>query len=405
MKTYREKSGDCAPASEGGILQDTLLEHFSQLSDPRIDRTKAHLLLDIIAIAVLAVLAGADGWEAIETFGQSRQAWLAQFLSLPNGIPSHDTFRRLFARLDPIQFQQCFRNWVNALTQALGAQVIAIDGKTLKQSYDRNDKLKALHLVSAWASEHRLVLAQVKVNQKSNEITAIPALLELLDIKGCIITIDAMGAQKAIATQIIHKQADYVLTLKANHGKLHHAVQQWFEQERTDDGDCQVSFCETLETGHHRIETRRYWSVPITALGALPQLCQWRGLQSLGIVVRERRLWNQITTEVHFYLSSLPPDAQLLANAVRSHWQIENTLHWTLDVTFREDASRIRKGHAAENFALLRRLSVNLLKQENTFKGSLRMKRYKAALDNNYLLKILAASRPQSLEPNTSNLV
>ncbi len=308
----------------------------------------------------------------------------------------------MFARLDPHQFQQCFLNWVNTLTQSLGAQVIAIDGKTLKQSYDRNDKLKALHLVSAWASEHRLVLAQVKVDQKSNEITAIPALLELLDIKGCIITIDAMGTQKAIAAQIIHKQADYVLTLKANHGKLYQAVTQWFEQQRAQgNADCQISFCETIESGHHRIETRRYWSVPITALGELPQLGQWQGLRSLGIVVRERRLWNRTTTQLHFYLSSLPADAQLLADAVRCHWQIENTLHWTLDVTFREDASRIRKGHAAENFALLRRLSVNLLKQEKTFKGSLRMKRYKAALDNDYLLKVLAASRPQLLATST----
>lgn len=195
-----EGSVPTAGASSGSsLLQNTLLEHFVDLRDPRIDRTKDHLLLDIIAIAILAVIAGADGWEAIVTFGQSRQAWLAQFLSLPNGIPSHDTFRRLFARLDPMPFQQCFLNWVNALTQSLGVQVIAIDGKALKQSYDRNDKLKALHLVSAWASDHRLVLAQVKGDHKSNEITAIPELLQLLDIKGCIITIDAMGTQKSIA--------------------------------------------------------------------------------------------------------------------------------------------------------------------------------------------------------------
>lgn len=206
--------------------------------------------------------------------------------------------------------------------------MIAIDGKALKQSYDRNDKLKALHLVSAWASDHRLVLAQVKVDQKSNEITAIPELLQLLDIKGCIITIDAMGAQKSIATQIIQKQADYVLTLKANHSKLHQAVQQWFEQHHPQGfADCQNNFHETIEAGHHRVEIRRYWSVPISALGQLSQLNQWSGLQSLGIAVRERRLWNRTTLEVRFYLSSLPPDAALLAVAVRSHWQIENTLH------------------------------------------------------------------------------
>src|SRR3712207_973120 len=259
-----------APQNEGSIvpttgasgdtnlLQNTLLKHFTHLSDPRIDRTKDHLLLDIIAIAILAVIAGADGWEAIETFGLSRQAWLAQFLSLPNGVPSHDTFRRVFARLDPQQFQQCFLNWINALTESLGVQVIAIDGKVLKQSYDRNAKLKALHLVSAWASDHRLVLAQVKVDHKSNEITAIPQLLELLDIKGCIITIDAMGTQKSIANQIIHKQADYVLTLKANHSKLYQAVQQWFEQHHSHGfADFKTSFYETIEAGHHRIEIRR----------------------------------------------------------------------------------------------------------------------------------------------------
>lgn len=392
-------------SGDSSLVQNTLLEHFTHLSDPRIDRTKDHLLLDIVAIAILAVIAGADGWEAIETFGLSRQAWLAQFLCLPNGIPSHDTFRRVFARLDPQQFQHCFRNWVNALTESLGVQVIAIDGKALKQSYDRNDKLKALHLVSAWASDHRLVLAQVKVDQKSNEITAIPELLQLLDIKGCIITIDAMGAQKSIATQIIQKQADYVLTLKANHSKLHQAVQQWFEQHHHQGfADCQNSFHETIEAGHHRVEIRRYWSVPISALGQLSQLNQWSGLQSLGIAVRERRLWNKTTLEVRFYLSSLPSDAALLAVAVRSHWQIENTLHWTLDVTFSEDASRIRTGYGAENFALLRRISVNLLKQEKTFKGSLRMKRYKAALDNEYLLKILAASQPQPPVASSSNL-
>ena len=390
--------------TEQSLLKDTLFEHFAQLPDPRIDRTKDHLLLDIIAIAILAVIAEADGWEAIETFGKSKQAWLGQFLRLPNGIPSHDTFRRVVARLDPQQFQQCFLNWINALTQSLGAQVIALDGKTLKGSYDRNDHLKALHVVSAWTSEHRLVLAQMKVDEKSNEITAIPSLLELLEVSGCIITIDAMGCQKSIAAKIIDKQADYVLTLKANHGKLYQAVEQWFEQQQSQaEAGCDGDFFETIESGHHRVEIRRYWSVPITVVGELPQLKQWKGLQSLGIAVRERRLWNRTTYEVRFYLTSLPPDAQTLAHAVRSHWGIENTVHWTLDVTFGEDASRIRNGHAPENFALLRRMSLNLLQREKTFKGSNRMKRYKAALDNDYLMKIIAASCPQLVTSTLPN--
>lgn len=379
---------------KASILETTILKHFESLEDPRLERTKSHPLINVVAIAILAVIAGADGWTGIETYGKAKHEWLEQFLDMANGVPSHDTFARVFARLDPQQLQQCFSSWIDAITQRLGVEVIAIDGKTLKQSYDREHNLKALHVVSAWASSHRLVLGQVKVAGKSNEITAIPTLLEVLDITGCIITIDAIGCQKEIAAQIIGKKADYVFTLKGNQGKLAQQVKQWFEIALLNDfADAQVNCYQTCESGHHRIETRQYFSVPIGVLGKVHNQHQWKGLQSVVMVVSERRLWNRTTREVRFYISSLPSKAQVLANAIRSHWGVENKVHWTLDVTFKEDASRIRKDYAAENFALLRRLTLNLLNQEKTFKGSHRLKRYQAAMDNNYLLKILAASQ------------
>lgn len=360
------------------------------------ERTKDHLLIDIVAIAIFAVISGADGWVAIETYGQSKLEWLEQFLALPNGIPSHDTFARVFARLDPEVFGACFNSWIESITKVLGAQVIPIDGKTLKQSYDRNAKQKAIHLVSAWASEHRLVLGQMKVDKKSNEITAIPALLDVLEIAGCIITIDAMGCQKEIAAKIIGKQADYVLALKGNQGKLYEQVEAWFKQARSHEfAQLDYSYYQTTESNHHRIEIRQYWSVPVAALGGVHNQAQWKGLQSVVMVVSERRLWNKTTYNVRFYLSSLVSNAAMLANAIRTHWGIENNVHWVLDVSFKEDASRIRKENAAENFSLLRRMALNLLNREQTVKGSVRMKRYRAAMDNNYLLKVLAASNSE----------
>lgn len=373
-------------------LESTILKHFDELEDPRIERSKQHQLIDIVALAILAVLAGADGWTAIETYGQAKVEWLRQFLELPNGIPSHDTIARVFSRLDPQAFEQCFLNWIASITQALGAQVIPIDGKQLRQSFDRNQGQQAMQVVSAWASQHRIVLGQVKVDAKSNEITAIPKLLETLSIRGCIVTIDAMGCQKEIATQIIGKQADYVLALKGNQGKLYQQVSDWFEQARHQEfRDMEHSYYKTTSSGHGRIEIRQYWSVPVSAIAELATLEQWSGLKSVGIVVCERRLWNKTTVEVRFYISSLENNAQVLADAVRSHWGIENCLHWVLDVTFNEDASRIRKHHAPENFALLRHLALNLLNRDKSVKGSLRQKRYRAGLDNNYLVKVITS--------------
>lgn len=313
-----------------------------------------------------------------------------QFLPLPNGIPSHDTFARVFARLDPDQFQQCFGQWIESLTTAVVGQVIAVDGKAVRGSFDRSGEHSAIHIVSAWACGQRLVLGQLKVDEKSNEITAIPELLNMLEIAGCIITIDAMGCQKTIAKTIIDKQADYILALKGNQGSLHTAVRQWFEKAQAQEFEgIDYSYYETTQGNHDRIEIRKCWTVPVSVLeGKYTQ--QWAKLCSIGMVVSERRLWNKTTHEVRYYISSLSSDAQVLGQAVRSHWEIENSLHWVLDVTFAEDKSRIRKDNAPQNFALLRHLAVNLLRQEKTVRSSIAQKRYRAALDNDYLVKVVA---------------
>ncbi|MEG4574159.1 ISAs1 family transposase [Microcoleus sp. N3A4] len=372
------------------LLNVSFLNHFETLTDPRIERSKEHLLIDIVAIAILAVISGADGWGAIELYGKTKYEWLKGFLELPNGIPSHDTFSRVFARLEPKQFQECFLSWVNSITKKLELEVIAIDGKTMKQSYDRNQNQKPLDIVSAWSSSHQLVLGQKKVNKKSNEVTAIPALLEMLEIAGSIITIDALGCQKEIAALIIKKKGDYLLALKGNQKLLHKDVKDWFELARKEKfAGREHSYYQQIEGGHHRVEKRQIWTVAVSELPSLHNQSLWTGLKTVVMVVSERRLWNKTTTEVRFYLSSLASNAEKISQAIRSHWGIENSLHWTLNVTFSEDKSRIRKDHSPENFALVRRLAVNLLKQEKGFKGSLKMKRYLAGMDNNYLVQIL----------------
>ena len=291
--------------------------------------------------------------------------------------------------------EQSFNGWLSSLAIDLGAQVIPIDGKTVKGSYDRNQEQSALHLVSAWASENRLFLGQVKVEDKSNEITAIPALLELLNISGCIITIDAMGTQHEIAHRIQALGADYILALKANHPTLHTQVKQWFENAQVNNFEgIKCSNESRVESGHHRREKRQVTAVALNQMGDLYKQTQWFGLQTIIRVVRTRHLWNKTATEVMFYLSSLPPDAQQLGKAIRQHWSIENQLHWVLDVTFGEDASRIRTGYAPENVALLKRWSINLLNQETSFKRSTRQKSRRASMDEGYLLKVLIASIP-----------
>lgn len=377
-------------------LQSCLEKYFGQITDPRVERTRAHQLLDIIAIALFAVLSGADSWVGIETYGNAKRSWLETFLTLPNGIPSHDTFARVFARLEPDALESSFQQWVNALVLSLDAQVIAIDGKTLKGSYDREGGVRALQLVSAWASEHRLVLGQCSVSSKSNEITAIPVLLEQLAVANCIVSIDAMGTQTTIAQQIQDQQADYILALKANHETLWQQARTWFETFQRQPSEC-VNYTQHqgCESGHHRIESRTLWRFPAMQVFSPQQQLEWAGLQSLVVVHTERRLWNRVTSEVRFFLSSLAEDAQAFAGYIRSHWGIENQLHWCLDVVFSEDACRIRKDHAPHNISVLRRLALNLLRQESS-KASLSMKRYRAGLDDQFMLKILAASVPSN---------
>lgn len=377
-------------------LTEQLQSYFSDIKDPRVERTRAHLLSDILMMGILAVIAGARGWEDIETYAISKQDWLEQFLELPNGIPSPDTFRRVFERIDTKVFELCFQSWVSSLVEKIGVQVIPIDGKTLKGSYDREQRQSALHVVSAWATEHRLVLGQVKVADKSNEITAIPALLELLDLAGCIITIDAMGTQTAIATQIYNAKADYVLALKANHPTLYAQVKNWFEQAQAQDfAGMDVANDERIEKGHHRIEKRSVFSVPLSELPPLYHQADWAGLKSIVMVVRVRHLWNKTTREVQFYLTSLESDAQKLGRAIRQHWGIENELHWKLDVIWAEDNCRIRTLSAPQNMGLLRRIALNALNREQSFRRSTRQKSLRAGMDDNYMLTVLTACLPQ----------
>ncbi len=396
------KSSSITPALDCEQLQQQLAAHFEDLKDPRGSQGILHPFISIVMIALLATIGGAKGWEDIEIYGVSHEQWLSSFLELPFGIPSADTYRRLFERISPKALEKSFNGWLSSLVRDLGAQVIPIDGKTIKGSYDRNKEQSALHYVSAWASKHRLFLGQVKVEDKSNEITAIPALLELLDIAGCIITIDAMGTQTEIAHRILTQGADYVLALKGNHPTLHQEVKQWFEIAQAQNfKDIEHSYDIRVESGHHRREKRQITAVPLNQMGDLYKQAQWSGLQTIVKVVRTRHLWNKTTQEVMFYLSSLPPDAQQLGKAIRQHWSIENQLHWILDVTFGEDACRIRTGNAPENIALLKRWSINLLNQETSFKRSTRQKSRRASMDEGYLLKVLQASIP--LQSNLSD--
>lgn len=365
----------------------SLKTHFSTLSDPRAQQSIEHKLIDIIIITICAVICGANSWVDVEHYGKSKQPWLGTFLALPNGIPSHDTFERLFAVLKPEELQQCFLNWVQAVHPIITG-LIAIDGKTLRGAYERGGRTSMIHMVSAWASSNRLVLGQRKVEEKSNEITAIPELLKLLDLKGAVVTIDAMGTQKQIAHQIVAQQGDYVLALKGNQGNLHEDVKQLFEsalaqQFKGIDHEYHVTF----DRGHGRWEQRRYWVMGQTQylLGAE----QWAGLSSIGCVEAERHSKGKTTIERRYYILSLPPDAPRFAEAVRAHWSIENQLHWILDVAFREDEARACRGHGAENLSVIRHLAVNLLSQEKTSKGGIQAKRLRAGWDDDYLQKVL----------------
>ena len=345
-----------------------------------------------MVIAICAVIGGADTWVDIEMFGKSKAEWLNGLLELPNGVPSHDTFGRVFARLDAEQFQECFVEWVQAVSDVTEGQLVSIDGKTVRRSHDRSIGKGAIHMVSAWASANRLVLGQTKVDERSNEITAIPELLRVLDVSGCIVTIDAMGCQKEIASAIIDKDADYILALKENQPQLHEDVREMFDHARRDGfGDLDHDFHQTINKGHGRIETRRCWAVSDPAyLSHVNDRQEWPKLTSMVMVESERRVDGRTSVESRFYISSLPNRAEHLLTAVRGHWGIENSVHWVLDIAFREDDSRVRKGHGPENLAILRRMALNMLKSETTSKGGIAAKRKRAGWDNQYLLKVLA---------------
>jgi predicted transposase YbfD/YdcC len=361
---------------------------FHDLPDPRVVNRCQHQLLDIVAIAILAVLSGADDWTDIELFAETRKDWLSRFLELPGGIPSHDTFRRVFSLFDRKQFAACLLRWTQALAKATGGKLIAIDGKTLRRSHHQRADLASLHLVTAWCTENGLTLAQVTVEDKSNEITAIPELLKLLNLQGCTVTIDAMGCQKEIVEEIRDAQAHYVLAVKDNQPHLHEDLMEHFEQvlDAAESLPAQQRH-ETHEKGHGRQEQRFYYSTPVPE--ALRHRWAWRDLTSVGCVVTITQREGREVGEVRYYISDQGPNAKRLAKATRGHWGIENSQHWVLDIAFREDDRRQQDRHGAANLAAIRRLAVSLLRQDRTTKNGAKAKRMKAALDPNYLLYVL----------------
>jgi predicted transposase YbfD/YdcC len=366
-----------------------LLRYFAELPDPRMNRTKRHLLGDILTITICAVICGAEGWVQVAQFGRCKMKWFKTFLPLPNGIASHDTFGRVFAKLDPTAFEACFLKWIADLATASEGRLIAIDGKTLRRSLDAANGKAAIHMVSAWCAANHLVLGQVATDAKSNEITAIPELLKLLDLAGAVVTIDAIGCQKKIAAQIADQGGDYLLQLKGNQGGLHDETALLFDQCLRD--DClgiPYTSAATTNGGHGRVEQRRIWATP--EAGWFAERGKWKNLRSLARVESRRTVNGKTSVEYRYYISSLTAEdpARMLA-LIRGHWGIENSLHWSLDIAFREDDCRIRRGHAAENFSRLNRIALNLLKSETQQKVGIKTKRLVAGWDHDYLLSVL----------------
>lgn len=366
----------------------SLITHLSIITDFREGPAKKHLLLDILVISVCAMLAGADSFSDMARFGKAKQQWFKGFLKLPHGIPSHDTFLRVFALMDSKVFAECFVRWTQAVRRQIQREVVAVDGKSLRRSADPGKGRGAIHLVNAWATDNGLALGQVKTSEKSNEITAAPELLRALELEGCIVTLDAMGCQKNMAKEIMEADADYVLALKGNHEVAREEVESFFQQaQRTGWKDVAHDYKETVEKEHGRIETRRYWITE--KIDWFADREQWEGLRSMGMVESTRQIGETTSRQVRYYLCSLQADAVEFARAVRGHWAVENNLHWMLDVCFGEDQSRARGGHAAQNLGILRQIALNALKRDTTRQDAIKGKRKIAGWDETFLATLL----------------
>ncbi len=368
-------------------MQKGLIECFETLPDPRVDRTKRYPLIEIVFLIIAGTISGCDGWKSLKDFGEAKLNWLRKFLPYKDGIPVDDTLARVMRKIETKEFQACFMTWVQSVSKVTLGDVVAIDGKTLRRSHNHRDGVPAIHMVSAWSSANGLVLGQEKTAEKSNEITAIPQLLDVLELKGCIVTIDAMGCQTVIAEKIIKKKADYMLALKGNQGNLHTEVSDFFDIALLENfKHVAHDYYEEHDAGHGRVEHRQCWAIKPSAMN-FPSFRKWPNLKSLIMIKSRREFKNQLTKDTEdtrFYIASIEPNAKKTLTAVRQHWCIENELHWTLDMTFREDESRIRTEASPENFTIMRHIALNLIKNDTSRKASMKRKRFMAALEDDF---------------------